>query len=226
MKKKLLLVDDDLTLSHLLAQYLRETGFLVIEADNGQAGLRAAYNEKPDLVLLDIMLPGMDGWDVCNRLRELTDVPIIMLTAKATEADKLHGFSLGVDDYVTKPFSFAELTARIQAVLGRADPLGREEDFLAYGEIVLDLKKIEASLAGRLLPLTPTEFRLLEALVRKQGKVASETELIRDVWGGQSGDSALVRRYVSLLRKKIESDPSSPRHLLTVRGFGYRLVLD
>ena len=119
MKTKILLIDDDLTLLHLLGQYLRESAFDVIEASSGPTGLRLAYGEKPDLVLLDVMLPGRDGWEGCTRLRELTDLPIIMLTAKTTEADKLRGFHLGVDDYVTKPFSFAELVARIQAVIGR-----------------------------------------------------------------------------------------------------------
>jgi DNA-binding response OmpR family regulator len=226
MKQKILLIDDDVSLSHLLSLYLRESGLIVVEAENGQLGLRAAYNETPDLILLDVMLPGMDGWEVCTRLRELTDVPIIMLTAKATEEDKLHGFRLGIDDYVTKPFSFAELTARIQAVLGRTDTDGRETDFVAYGEIVLDLKKYEGMLAGRPLSLTPTEFRLLEVLVRRKGKVASENELIRDVWGSQSADPGLVRRYIALLRKKIEPDPSAPRYLRTVRGFGYHLVME
>ena len=223
MKTKILLVDDDQTLSSLLSQYLRESNFEVFEAPNGPAGLRLAYNERPDLVLLDVMLPGMDGWEVCARLRELSDVPVIMLTAKATEADKLRGFRLGVDDYVTKPFSFIELVARIQAVIGRAHTERKETGYLAHGEIVLDMEKYQASLAGRSLVLTPTEFRLLEVLVRKKGKVASEADLIREVWGSQRSDPALVRRYILMLRKKLETDPAAPVWVRTVRGFGYRL---
>jgi DNA-binding response OmpR family regulator len=223
MKTRILLVDDDPTLSSLLSQYLRESDFDVFEAPTGQAGLRLAYNEHPDLVLLDVMLPGMDGWEVCARLRELSDMPIIMLTAKATEADKLRGFQLGVDDYVTKPFSFTELTARIQAVVGRTRDERKETGYIAHGEIVLDMDKYQASLAGRTLDLTPTEFRLLETLVRRKGRVASEKELVRVVWGSTRSDPALVRRYILMLRKKLEVDPSSPVWIRTVRGFGYRL---
>jgi DNA-binding response OmpR family regulator len=223
MKTRILLVDDDPTLSSLLSQYLRESDFDVFEAPNGQAGLRLAYNEHPDLVLLDVMLPGMDGWEVCARLRELSDMPIIMLTAKATEADKLRGFQIGVDDYVTKPFSFAELTARIQAVVGRTRDERKETGYIAHGEIVLNMDKYQASLAGRTLDLTPTEFRLLETLVRRKGRVASEKELVREVWGSTRSDPALVRRYILMLRKKLEVNPSSPVWIRTVRGFGYRL---
>jgi DNA-binding response OmpR family regulator len=223
MKTKILLVDDDQTLLSLLTQYLRESNFEVLATPNGQTGLRLAYNEHPDLVLLDVMLPGMDGWEICARLRELSDIPIIMLTAKATEADKLRGFRLGVDDYVTKPFSFAELVARIQAVLGRQHDEKKETGYIAHGEILLDMEKYQASFAGRTLDLTPTEFRLLETLVRRKGKVASEEDLIREVWGPSRNDPALVRRYILMLRKKLEADPSSPILVRTVRGFGYRL---
>jgi two-component system alkaline phosphatase synthesis response regulator PhoP len=223
MSTKILLIDDDLTLLHLLSQYLRESSFEVIEASSGSAGLRLAYAEKPDLVLLDVMLPGMDGWEVCARLRELTDFPIIMLTAKTTEADKLRGFRLGVDDYVTKPFSFAELVARVQAVISRLRMERKETGYIAHGEIILDMKRFQASLGGRTLELTPTEFRLLEVLVRYKGKVASDEDLMREVWGAYRNDPALVRRYILMLRKKLEPDPSTPIWIRTVRGFGYRL---
>ncbi len=223
MSIKILVIDDDPTLLRLLSQYLRESAFKVIEAANGPTGLRLAYGEKPDLVLLDVMLPGMDGWEVCSRLRELTDIPIIMLTAKTSEADKLRGFNLGVDDYVTKPFSFAELVARIQAVIGRMQNERKETGYIAHGEILLDMKKYQASLGNRTLELTPTEFRLLEVLVERKGKVASDEDLMREVWGGSRSDPALVRRYILMLRKKLEPDPSNPVWLRTVRGFGYRL---
>jgi DNA-binding response OmpR family regulator len=148
-----------------------------------------------------------------------------MLTAKATEADKLRGFRLGVDDYVTKPFSFVELVARIQAVLARVDASGRKDvSHIVYGDIMLDRERYQASLEGRILELTPTEFRLLEALVRRGGKVATEAELVQEVWGAyRQDDTALVRRYILMLRKKIEADPANPARILTVRGFGYRL---
>jgi DNA-binding response OmpR family regulator len=169
------------------------------------------------------MLPGMDGWEVCARLRELTDLPIIMLTAKTTEADKLRGFRLGVDDYVTKPFSFAELVARIQAVIGRVQNEHKEAGYIAHGEILLDMERFKASIGDRGLELTPTEFRLLEVLVRRKGKVASDKDLMGEVWGAYRSDPALVRRYILLLRKKLEPDPSNPVWIKTVRGFGYCL---
>ena len=157
MKTRILLIDDDRTLLTLVGQYLRESGFTVLSAPDGHQGLRLAYSDHPDLVLLDVMLPGMDGWEVCARLRELSDIPVIMLTAKATEGDKLRGFRLGVDDYVTKPFSFAELVARIQAVLNRLQATEKEIGYMAHGEIFLDLQKYQASVEGRVLDLTPTE---------------------------------------------------------------------
>jgi len=223
MKTKILLVDDDQNLSNLLSQYLRQSNFEVLAAPNGPAGLRLAYNERPDLVLLDVMMPGMDGWEVCTRLRELSDIPVIMLTAKAAEADKLRGFQLGVDDYVTKPYSFVELVARIQAVLGRVKKEHKEAGYIAHGEIVLNMEKYQATVGGRNLVLTPTEFRLLEVLVRRKGRVASESDLIREVWGNERNDPALVRRYILMLRKKLEVDPAEPVWVRTVRGFGYRL---
>jgi len=225
MSVRVLLVDDDNTLQSLLGQFLRDQGFMVQEALNGATALRLAYELHPDIVLLDVMLPGMDGWEICARLREMSRVPIIMLTAKTAEADKLRGFRLGVDDYVTKPFSFAELVARIQAVLARASAAGQKDaSHILYGDILLDMERFRATINGRVLDLTPTEFRLLEALVRRAGKVASEAELVQEVWGAyRQDDTALVRRYILMLRKKLETDPSDPHLILTVRGFGYRL---
>lgn len=222
--KKILLIDDDPTLIHLLSEFLRDESFEIYSAHNGSDGLRLAYDQQPDLILLDVMLPRMDGWEVCARLREMSDVPIIMLTAKTTEADKLRGFRLGVDDYVTKPFSFAELVARIQAVLSRSTSSSSNTGYLIHGGVTLDTEKYQAYFEDKALDLTPTEYRLLEALVRRKGKVASEAELVQEVWGKyRSEDTALVRRYILMLRKKLENDSSDPKHILTVRGFGYRL---
>lgn len=224
MNNKILLIDDDPTLLNLLGQYLREAGFQVFSAPNGPMGLKLAYNERPELVLLDVMMPGMDGWEICARLREMTEVPIIMVTAKSSESDKLRGFSLGIDDYITKPFSFAELAARIQAVLARATNPDKQSGYAIHGNIKLDIKKYQAFIDEREVELTPTEFRLLEALVNRHGEVAGEKELNQEVWGNYHQDNAsVVRRYILMLRKKIEKDPSNPILLLTVRGFGYRL---
>lgn len=223
MSRKILLVDDDPALLELLTQYLEEADFRVLPAANGATALKLAYQEHPDLVLLDVMLPGMDGWEICARLREMSNVPIVMVTAKSGEGDKLRGFKLGVDDYVTKPFSFAELAARVQAVLGRASSPA-ESGYAIYGNIKLDMKRYQALIDDRALDLTPTEFRLLAALVRRKGEVAPERELAQEVWGEtRPEDPSVVRRYVLMLRRKLEVDPSQPRVLLTVRGFGYRL---
>jgi len=222
--KKILLIDDDQALLQLLGEFLKNDSYEVLSALSGSTGLRLAYEHRPDLVLLDVMLPGMDGWEVCARLREMSEVPIIMLTAKTTEADTLRGFRLGVDDYVTKPFSFAELVARIQAVLSRANSPVAATGYIVHGAITLNTEIYQAYFRENALDLTPTEYRLLEALVRRKGKVASEQELIQEVWGQyRSEDTALVRRYILMLRKKLEADPSNPQHILTVRGFGYRL---
>ena len=224
MKNKILLIDDDPTLLDLLSQYLQEASYQVYTAANGTLGIKLAYNERPDLVLLDVMMPGMDGWEICARLREMTQVPIVMVTAKSSEADKLRGFRLGVDDYVTKPFSFAELVARVQAILARANLPEKDSGYAVHGNIKLDTKKYQAFVDERVVELTPTEFRLLEALVRRHGGVAAERELIQEVWGDyRQEDASMVRRYILMLRKKIEKDPSNPSLLLTVRGFGYRL---
>jgi len=222
---KILVVDDDKTLLRFVGDYLAGEGHQVVSADRGTAALKEFYRERPDLVVLDVMMPGMDGWEVCARLRELADTPIILLTAKASEADKLRGFRLGVDDYVTKPFSLAELSARLGAVLGRA---GRQAEaspaLLQIGSLAVDLRRREAGLDGEPLTLTPTEFRLLSILARRAGEAISQSDLIAEVWGDyrQRGGSAL-RRYIWFLRQKIEPDPERPVRLVTVRGFGYRL---
>ena len=226
MSLKILVVDDDPTLLRFLQDYLREEKYEVFAANQGADALRTAYREHPDLVVLDVMMPGMDGWEVCARLRELSDIPIILLTAKSTEADKLRGFQLGVDDYITKPFSFAELTARIQAVLARTRrPMsGNERNLLFFGDFTLDLDKREARHEDEVIALTPTEFRLLEYFVRNKGRAISEDELSQEVWGDYyQGERSAVRRYIWMLRQKFEDDPSNPRWIRTVRGFGYRL---
>lgn len=225
MSSQILVVDDDKTLLRFLKEYLESEGFEVIIADRGPKALQAFYQERPDLVVLDVMMPGMDGWEVCARIRELAETPVIMVTAKDSEADKLRGFRLGVDDYVTKPFSMAELSARMQAILSRT-AAQREVEISIYksGPLVVDMRKREARLNEQALDLTPTEFRLLAALAQRAGEAVSQKELIAEVWGDyrQGGGSAL-RRYIWLLRNKIEVDPKRPTYLVTVRGYGYRL---
>ena len=225
MATKILLVDDDPTLISFLSEYLQNNEFTVLTAANGVEALRLVYRERPDLVVLDVMMPGMDGWELTARLRELSDFPIILLTAKSSEADKLRGFRLGVDDYVTKPFSFAELSARIQAVLARTQSNAVASGALyAAGNLSVDIDKRQVIRGKERIPLTPTEFRLLQCLIQKRGQPVSEATLAQEVWGShRTGDTAVVRRYVWLLRQKLEDDPTRPAAILTVRGFGYRL---
>jgi two-component system KDP operon response regulator KdpE len=222
---RILIVDDDQTLLHFLEEFLVKQGYGVVSANRGQKALKLFYSERPDLVVLDVMMPGMDGWEVCARIRELADVPILMLTAKTEESDKLRGFRLGVYDYVTKPFSLAELGARVRAILSRSQAW-EEARTKTYrtGQLQVDLRKREALLKDDTLDLTPTEFRLLAALVSRLGEAVSREQLIEQVWGeDRQGGGSTLRRYVWLLRQKIEEDPSEPRLLVTVRGYGYRL---
>jgi DNA-binding response OmpR family regulator len=221
----LLLVDDDATLLRFLTEYLEREGYGVRSAERGQTALRLFYESRPDIVVLDVMMPGMDGWEVCARLRELADTPVILLTAKTSEADKLRGFRLGVDDYITKPFSLAELGARLRAVLTRtASQRAERASALQVGSLRVDLGRREATLDGRALDLTPTEFRLLACLAAHPGQAVAQADLVKEAWGGlrQETGSAL-RRYIWFLRQKVEIDPDNPQRLLTVRGYGYRL---
>lgn len=229
MSYKILLVDDDPTLLRFLNDYLSGEGYQIVTANNGPEGLRSAYRDHPDLAILDVMMPVMDGWEICARLREMSDLPIILLTAKSSEEDKLRGFQLGVDDYITKPFSFAELTARIQAVLTRTRKPSPKSgpNLLFFGDYAMDLDRREVRHDKEVIMLTPTEFRLMEFLVRNKGRAVSEQELNEQIWGSyHSPDSSAVRRYIWLLRQKFEINPSTPRLIRTVRGFGYRLGTD
>ena len=218
-----LLIDDDDTLLELLSDYLWAAGYQVKTANSGDKGLLLASEANPDLVILDVMMPAMDGWEVCRRLRESSDVPIIMLTAKEQEVDKLRGFSLGVDDYVTKPFSFAELVARIGAVLSRSQRSSPRSQVITSADLVIDLDRHRVIKAGKTIDLSPTEYRLLEVLVTHLNRTVPAEKLLSEVWGpGYVGEVEHVKHYIWLLRKKIETDPGDPQHIRTERGFGYR----
>ncbi len=226
----ILLIDDDPALHELLGQYLEESGFEVLHAESGFDGLKLLFNHRPDLILVDVMMPRMDGWETCKRIRELTDVPIIFLTAKSEEADRLEGFQLGADDFIAKPFSFAELVARIEAVLRRAGrvintPID-DSTIITCGPFQLDRNSRQATRDGVPLSLTPTEYHLLEVFMRRPNIVFSQEQLVMAVWGPEyADDTGYIRRYVWHLRQKIEPDPNHPQHLLTERGFGYRFIV-
>ncbi len=219
----ILLIDDDVTLLELLADHLRAAGYRPVVALNGEAGLQQARLSPPELVVLDVMMPGMDGWEVCRRLRAETTVPIILLTAKGEELDKLRGFRLGVDDYVTKPFSFAELTARVGAVLARTRHGALPRRQVISGSVTIDLDAHHVAVNGRPIELTPTEYRLLALLAAQSPRTVPTKQLLLDVWGPEyAGEVKHVKHYIWSLRQKIETDPGDPQHILTERGFGYR----
>jgi two-component system KDP operon response regulator KdpE len=224
MSAIILVIDDDPTLLELLRDHLEAAGYLALVATDGPSGLQMALDEKPDLAILDIMMPGMDGWKVCELLRKKSDLPIIMLTAKGEEMDKLRGFHLGVDDYVTKPFSFAELVARVGAVLGRSKRTPQSTHSMSSGELMIDFEDHRVTVEDHVVELTPTEYRLLEVLARHFNRTVAVETLLAEVWGPHyAGEIEHVKHYIWAIRRKIEADPGDPKHLITERGYGYRL---
>jgi DNA-binding response OmpR family regulator len=221
---RILVVDDDPNLGEVVARYLQKEGYEVEVVTDGRTGLERALATLPDLVVLDLMLPGLDGLEVFRRLRRVAPIPVVMLTARGSEEDRVAGLELGADDYVAKPFSPRELTARVKAVLRRAG--GGVSDSVAVtfaaGDITLDLVSHEAKRAGEPLVLTVKEFDLLAFLMSHPGAAFRREELLEAVWGYTFGDTATVTVHVRRLREKIEDDPSLPRYLSTVRGIGYR----
>jgi len=222
--KKILVVDDEPTLVATLKYNLERDGFQVITAEDGESALNLARSHRPDLVLLDLMLPGLDGFEVCRILRRETQAPILMLTAKGDEIDKVVGLELGADDYVTKPFSMRELIARVRAVLRRADirPDG-EREVLNSGDLSVDLAKREAARSGQAVPLKPKEFELIAFLMQNRRRAFTREQLLNQIWGYDfAGDTRTVDVHVSWLRQKIEDEPQKPARIVTVRGVGYR----
>ncbi len=220
----ILVVDDEPRIVQLVRDYLEHGGFAVLVAADGPTALRTARTARPDLVVLDLGLPGLDGLDVVRALRRDGDVPVIVLTARAEESDKLVGLELGADDYLTKPFSPKELVARVRAVLRRAEGLRRPGSVIRVGDDVeLDVTRMEARFGGRRVELTRTEFELLATMARQPGRVFTRAQLLDAVHGVafESYERA-IDAHVKNIRRKIEADPRSPRHLLTVFGVGYR----
>jgi two-component system alkaline phosphatase synthesis response regulator PhoP len=225
--KRILVVDDDAKTVELVKLYLSRDGYKVLTASDGIEALRLARDGRPDLIVLDLMLPGLDGLQVCRTLRAESDVPIIMLTAKTAEQDRLVGLDLGADDYVTKPFSPRELAARVRAVLRRLpeEALQRGPTEVTQGELRVDFLRHEAFLADKPLNLTPIEFRLLGVLMREPEKVFSRAELIAKVFGYDfEGFDRTVDVHIRNLRRKLEADPDHPGYVKTVYGVGYRFA--
>jgi DNA-binding response OmpR family regulator len=226
-QKQVLVIEDDPNTANLVAVYLEKEGFHALQAHDGEKGLALAVKHRPDLVILDLMLPRMDGWEVCRRLRQSSDVPLIMLTARGEEIDRVSGLTLGADDYVVKPFSPRELVARVKAILRRSTPTApASDDVLSHGEIRLDRGKRRLNVKGDFIDLTPHEYALLEALMRSPGRTFTRDELLDRLY--PNGEAVVIERVVDVhvgkLRHKIEPDPNHPRYILTARGIGYRFA--
>jgi two-component system KDP operon response regulator KdpE len=228
IKPKLLIVDDDQGLLRALELYLDQHGYCVIKAQKGSEALRKLYESHPDLVCLDVMMPGIDGWEVLKRIREMTDLPVIMLTARGAETERVKGLKLGADDYVSKPFSMRELEARVEAVLRRSQSSQLDgEDGVIYSDdyLAVDTERAEVRRNSEIVDLTPTEQKLLFYLVRNQGRLLRFDQILKHVWGFEYADEkGYVRLYVWRLRQKIEPDPSDPCYILTEHGMGYRFT--
>lgn len=222
--KRVLVVDDDIKTVELVKLYLSRDGYRVLTANDGPEALRLAQESHPDLIVLDLMLPGMSGLDICRTIREESDVPIIMLTARTADEDKIAGLGLGADDYVTKPFSPRELAARVRAVLRRL-PGERGPDEIKNGEIAVNFRKHEAYLEGKPLNLTPVEFKLLGVMVKEPGRVFSREQLIEEALGYDfEGFNRTIDVHILNLRRKLEPDPGDPRYIKTVYGAGYKFL--
>jgi DNA-binding response OmpR family regulator len=220
-----LVVDDEPIVREVVVRYLEREGHRTLEAPDGNAARAAIERTPPDLVLLDVMLPGTDGLELCRWIRSSSELPVIMLTARGEEADRIVGLELGADDYVTKPFSPRELAARVRTVLRRSSPRPPAEERLAFGDVELERETREVRQAGREVRLTAKEFDLLWFLASHPRRVFSRDQLMASVWGYTAAlDTGTVTVHIRRLRKKLERDPSQPQHLQTVWGVGYRLV--
>jgi two-component system, OmpR family, response regulator RegX3 len=223
-----LVVEDEPAIVEAVSYALELEGFQVMSARGGREGLETARRVNPAVVILDVMLPGMSGLDVCRQLRRESDVPIIMLTAKEGEADKVAGLELGADDYITKPFSMRELVARVRAQLRRASKSGAlsgSNEVLRGGAVELDVDAHEVRVGGESIPVRPKEFDLLESLMRRRGRLATRETLINEVWGPDYfGATKTLDVHIKRLRQKLEVDPTRPTHIVTVRGLGYKFV--
>jgi two-component system, OmpR family, KDP operon response regulator KdpE len=225
-RSSILIVDDDHRMRRLLKLNLESAGYRVMAAEDGAAALEATELDPPDLVLLDVMMPGMDGFTCLRRLREFSQVPVILLTAKGEEADKVHGLDLGADDYLTKPFSPAELLARVRAAL-RRQPGVAPPATLAVGDLIINLARRRVIRDGQEIRLTPTEYKLLYELASNPGRVLLHSELLARVWGPEYRDEVdYLWSYVRYLRNKLEPDPAHPRYILSEPGVGYMLATE
>ncbi len=227
MKETILLIEDDEALAQLVQLLLERAGYQVLTAGNGEDGLELSRETPPDLILLDILMPDMDGWHVYEALRRITDAPILFLTALGDEHNVAYGLGLGADDYIVKPFGYKELVTRVKAALARARRARGEQTIFQTGNLWVNLDTHEVKIDNRLVSLTPTEFSLLSALIQDAGRTVNHDMLLRRVWGPEySNRRDYLKLYIWYLRQKIETDPRDPHRIVSERGQGYRLVVE
>ncbi len=224
-QETILLIEDNADLAQLVQLLLRRAGYRVLIAGNGQDGLEQAAEESPDLILLDVLMPDLDGWQVYEKLQHITDAPIIFLTALGDEHNLTYGLGLGADDYITKPFGYKELVTRVKAALARARRRRGEQAVFHAGRLTINHDTREVRVDDRLVSLTPTEYKLLLALVQNAGRTVSHDVLLRRVWGTEHANRRdYLKLYIWYLRQKLEADPHHPEYIISERGKGYRLV--
>lgn len=228
MKEKILIVEDDPEFLGLTQTWLQNAGYEVLTAEDGAEGMRRVYSGRPNLVLLDANMPKMDGWEVCRRIRDMSDIPVMMVTVNDQKDNRLRGFSNGADDYITKPVDFPELIARVQAVLRRSGASAQEDihDTFDNGEIEIDWRSRQVWVRGERVKLSPTEFKILACLIKNRGWIVTHEQLLEKAWGSNYiGDKSFVKLYIRYLRQKIEADPHKPKCILTERGVGYYFAM-
>ncbi len=222
--EKILVVEDEGAVRDMVRELLEGAGYTVVDAANGIEGLRQFFNERPDLAMLDILMPKMDGIELCQRIREVSSIPIIILSAKGEEMDKVRGLTAGADDYMAKPLGSKELVARVEAALRRAHSQGPQEAMKVYsdGEVTIDYQRHEVSVRGKKVNLTRLEYRLLTTLVGHVGQVLTHEQLLEKVWGPNYDSQESIKWHIGHLRQKVEKDQDAPGLIITVRGIGYR----
>jgi DNA-binding response OmpR family regulator len=228
MRGKILQIEDDKEFINLTRKWLENAGYEVLTAEDGVEGIRRVYSSRPNLVLLDANVPKMDGWEVCRRIRDMSEIPVLMLTVCSEKTDRLKGFDLGADDYITKPVDFPELVARVQAILRRSDATPQDDGPSVFhnGEIEVEWRSRQVWVRGKRVKLSPIEYKILACLIKNRGWIVTHEQILEKAWGpNYIGDKSFVKLYIRYLRQKIEENPHTPRLILTERGVGYYFAM-
>jgi DNA-binding response OmpR family regulator len=228
MREKILLIEDDIEFINLTRTWLHNAGYEVFTAGDGVEGMRRVFSSRPDIVILDANIPKMDGWEVCRRIRDMSEIPVLMVTVNGQKSDKLKGFNMGADDYLAKPIDFHELIARVQAILRRTRSASRDNRSTTFnnGDIEVDWGSRQVWVRGQRVKLSPTEFKIMSCLIKSRGWIVTHEQLLEKAWGpNYIGDKSFVKLYIRYLRQKIEKDPHKPQIIVTERGVGYYFAM-